>query len=88
MTTAPAWQPIATAPKVEGEHLLGYDEVTATQHGDPTAGVCVILWMDASEDNFYPAEWQVQPFAEGLDCIESETNITHWMPLPTAPVPA
>lgn len=85
------WQPIETAPKVEGEYLLGFDAISAEEYGSRDAGVCVITWMAADEDavaDGYEDEWQVQPFSDGLDCVASETNVTHWMPLPSAPVAA
>lgn len=81
-----AWQPIKTAPKREGEYLLGFCEETADAHGRRDAGVCVICWIEEDEDG--PAEWQVQPFSEGLDCITEFTTVTHWMPLPKPPVAA
>jgi hypothetical protein len=83
------WQPIETAPKVPFEYLIGYDQTTAQDHADPQAGVCIISWMPAEDaDEDYPAQeahWLVQPISEGLDCIISETNVTHWMHLPSAP---
>ena len=78
------WQPISTAPK-DGTQLIGYDRVTAAQFGDPKAGLCLISWVEADEEEGWPAEWKVQPFCEGLDCVISETEVTHWMPLPDPP---
>lgn len=83
------WKPIDTAPKVPFEYLLGYDEITALDHENPQAGVCIISWMPHEEaDEEFPEEdahWLVQPISEGLDCVTSDTNVTHWMPLPSPP---
>lgn len=78
------WRDIETAPK-DGSYVLGYDAVTAAQFNNPNAGICAITWVEADEDNDWEAEWQVQPFVEGLDCVISEVEITHWMPLPSPP---
>lgn len=78
------WQPIATAPKIEFARYIGFDRITAALNpDDPNAGVCLITWLESDED--YEPGWQVQPFSEGLDCVESETDITHWMLLPPPP---
>lgn len=82
------WQPIDTAPRVEGEYLLGFDAETAEAHLDHSAGLCVISWIVADEEDRlegFEDEWQVQPFAEGLDCIVSGHRLTHWMPIPAPP---
>ena len=81
------WKDIEDAPKVEGKHLLGYDEISAERFGDPEAGLCIIRWEDGdSEDgDSYPSGWVVQPFAEDLDFVLSETRITKWMSLPGPP---
>lgn len=79
------WNLIETAPKVDGQFLLGFDAETAKAHGRHEAGLCVIEWLDADDDEDWEAGWQVYPFAEGLDCIVSETALTHWMYLPSPP---
>lgn len=74
------WQRIETAPRVDMQTYLGYDEQTAKLFGTPDAGLCLITWLDAEDDE--PAMWQVQPFAEGLDCVFDEnTSVTLWCPL-------
>ena len=78
------WQPIETAPK-NGKLLIGYDEISAAAFNDRSAGLCLITWLDDDDDEGWPAEWQVQPFCEGMDCVESEVNLTHWRHLPTPP---
>jgi len=80
------WQPIESAPRVDMATYLGYDEHTAKLHGDPTAGLCLITWMDEEdiedEDDYVPAGWQVQPFGEGLDSVDDDrTSVTMWCPL-------
>lgn len=86
--TSNEWQPIETAPRFDMARYIGFDKETADLHNDPQAGVCLITWLEADEEDVaegYVSEWQVQPFSEGMDCIGSETNITHWMPLPSPP---
>lgn len=79
------WQDIETAPKDDGVPLLGYDEVTAALHGKREAGLCIIRWVEADEDDDWDEGWEVMPLAEGLDCVLSETNITKWAPWPEPP---
>lgn len=79
------WQPIETVERRDLAQYIGFDAMSAEAHGDPQAGVCLITWIEADEDDDEPSGWQVQPFADGLDCIASDTRITHWMPLPSPP---
>lgn len=78
------WRPIETAPKY-GTHILGFHPESAQAHGYMDAGLCVLRWVDADEDGEWEAEWQIQPFSEGLDCIISDAPPTMWRPLPTPP---
>lgn len=80
------WRDIITAPKVEGVYYLGFDKETARIHRSVKAGLCVITWCEADEDDEWEADWQVQPFSEGLDCVASEHDLTHWQPLPSPPI--
>jgi hypothetical protein len=73
------WKPIETAPEEAGDYLFGYDENSATAFGFPEAGLCIITWIDG--DDGEDGEWQVMPFAEGLDCI-GEHSLTHWAEIP------
>ena len=82
------WLPIETAEKIEGNYLLGYDKQSADDHGVKDAGLCILNWCEpwVDEDGeYWGGEWEVQPFSEGLDCVISGHNVTHWMPLPNPP---
>lgn len=77
--TPDGWRPIETAPKIEFARYIGWDTETACIYDDnPLSGLCIITWLDGyGEDD--PGCWQVQPFAEGMDCTEP-SNLTHWLP--------
>lgn len=80
------WQPIDTAPK-DGSYIHVYDAASARDFGDPKAGICAAVWVDADEEEIAEGvepQWQVQPYVEGLDCTY-DFELTHWMPLPAAP---
>jgi hypothetical protein len=63
------WQPIETAPMIDGQTLLMYDL---------DLGVCLGYWSD--EFDGIPAGWNVQD-----TCGEYVGDVTHWMPLPPPP---
>lgn len=77
------WKSIETAPKVEGQYLLGFDEETARLHGARESGICIISWIETDDDE--GGKWQAQPLADGLDYIDSEIYLTHWRHFPEPP---
>jgi len=80
------WKPIETAPHDDTRYLLGFDEVTAELHGNRQAGLCIIRWVEPDpEYDDWGDEWEVSPFAEGLDVVTSESKITWWAELPSVP---
>ena len=69
---AAGWQPIETAPRIPGRHVLLYGD-------GPGFVECAIVgyWCDDFKD---PSEWVTM---EGSPSVKA----THWMPLPAAPEP-